>query len=154
MSEEGRRVKMTTRQLVGTLFISAVALVLLLATLGVFTSQPVPKGAVLSVLSTSKYGKVLVVGGKVGVGLGGFALYEFSGDVNGHLGCGTTKSKGYDTERPSPCRSPVPDQSATYSMTSVPMTGRPSPPRPRPSPDPAFAKASSVRFTVRVLATR
>jgi predicted lipoprotein with Yx(FWY)xxD motif len=51
----------------------------------------------VSVQSSSKYGNVLVVGGKSGVGLGGFPLYEFSGDVHGRLGCGTTKSKGYDT---------------------------------------------------------
>jgi predicted lipoprotein with Yx(FWY)xxD motif len=89
--------KVSKRQSVGTAVVGVFALVLLLATLGVFTSTPAPKGAVVSVLSSSKYGKVLVVGGKAGVGLGGFPLYEFSGDVDGHLGCGTTKSKGYDT---------------------------------------------------------
>jgi predicted lipoprotein with Yx(FWY)xxD motif len=89
--------KMPTRQLLSTVGVSAVVLVVLLATLGVFTSKATPKGEVISSLSTSKYGKVLVVAGKAGVGLGGFPLYEFSGDVDGRLGCGTTKSKGYDT---------------------------------------------------------
>jgi predicted lipoprotein with Yx(FWY)xxD motif len=95
---EGRRVKkMSTRQLVSTVGAAAVVIVVLLATLGVFTAKTTPKGALVSMLSTSKYGKVLIVGGKAGVGLGGFPLYEFSGDVKGHFGCGTTKSKGYDT---------------------------------------------------------
>jgi predicted lipoprotein with Yx(FWY)xxD motif len=89
--------KMPTRQLVGTVAAAAVVIVVLLATLGVFNSKPTPKGALISLLSTSKYGKVLVVGGKAGVGLGGFPLYEFSGDVDGHFGCGTTRAKGYDT---------------------------------------------------------
>jgi predicted lipoprotein with Yx(FWY)xxD motif len=89
--------KIPTRQLVGTIGAVAVVTVVLLATLGVFTPRATPKGAIVSILSTSKYGKVLVVGGKAGVGLGGFPLYEFSGDIDGRLGCGTTKSKGYDT---------------------------------------------------------
>jgi predicted lipoprotein with Yx(FWY)xxD motif len=95
---EGRRVtKMPTRQLVGTVGAAAVVIVVLLATLGVFTSKATPKGALVSMLSTSKYGTVLVVGGTAGIGLGRFALYEFSGDVDGRLGCGTTKARGYDT---------------------------------------------------------
>ena len=98
MSDEGKLMhKRPTRQLVGIGVIGAFAFVVLLATLGVFTSKAAPRGAVVSVLTTSKYGKVLVVGGKFDVGLGGFPLYEFSGDANGRLGCGTTKSKGYDT---------------------------------------------------------
>jgi predicted lipoprotein with Yx(FWY)xxD motif len=89
--------KMPTRQLVGTVVAAVLVIVVLLASLGVFTSKAVPKGAIVSMLSTAKYGKVLVVGGKLDVGLGGFPLYEFSGDVDGRLGCGTTKSQGYDT---------------------------------------------------------
>jgi len=89
--------KVSTRQLAASLIGAAFVLLVLLATLGVFTSKSVPKGTIVSVLSTAKFGNVLVVGGKVGVGLGGFPLYEFSGDVDGRLGCGTTKSKGYDT---------------------------------------------------------
>jgi predicted lipoprotein with Yx(FWY)xxD motif len=88
--------KMSTRQLVGAVAAAAFVLLVLLATLGVFTTKAVPKGAIVSVLTTAKYGKVLVVGGKEGAGLGGFPLYEFSGDSDGRLGCGTTKAKGYD----------------------------------------------------------
>jgi predicted lipoprotein with Yx(FWY)xxD motif len=98
MDWEGLRVhKLTPPQLVGLVVIGAFLLFLLLASIGVLTSKAIPKGSIVSVLSTAKYGKVLVVGGKVGVGLGGFPLYEFSGDVHGRLGCGTTRSKGYDT---------------------------------------------------------
>lgn len=97
MREETTVQKLPTRQLVGAAVAGVFVVLVLLATLGVFTSKTVPKGAVISVLSSAKYGKVLVVGGKVGVGLGGFPLYEFSGDVRGRLGCGTAKAKGYDT---------------------------------------------------------
>ena len=50
-------------------------------------------GSGVAVLSTKSYGNVLVV--KSGE-LAGFPLYEFSGDANGRLGCGTTKARGYD----------------------------------------------------------
>jgi predicted lipoprotein with Yx(FWY)xxD motif len=47
----------------------------------------------VAVLSTSSYGKVLVVGnGK----LKGFPLYAFSGDLGGKIRCGTSLSAGYD----------------------------------------------------------
>jgi predicted lipoprotein with Yx(FWY)xxD motif len=52
-----------------------------------------PVGAKVKVLSTSNYGSVLVVGSGA---LAGFPLYEFSGDVNGTFGCGTTFEEGYD----------------------------------------------------------
>jgi predicted lipoprotein with Yx(FWY)xxD motif len=74
---------------------TAVAL-LMLSSLGVFSSTPIPKGTVVSSITTSKYGSVLVVGGSATGGLYKFPLYEFSGDVDGHLGCGTAKSVGYD----------------------------------------------------------
>jgi predicted lipoprotein with Yx(FWY)xxD motif len=49
--------------------------------------------AEVAVLSTSAYGKVLVVGnGK----LKGFPLYAFSGDAGGKIRCGTSLSAGYD----------------------------------------------------------
>jgi predicted lipoprotein with Yx(FWY)xxD motif len=73
----------------------AVAL-LVLSSLGVFSSTPVPKGTVVSAISTLKYGSVLVVGGSTTGGLYKFPLYEFSGDVGDHLGCGTSKTVGYD----------------------------------------------------------
>ena len=40
-------------------------------------------------------GSVLVVDGGV---LGGFPLYEFSGDSPGHFGCRTVKEEGYDLD--------------------------------------------------------
>ncbi|MGA7834388.1 MAG: hypothetical protein WCA31_04195 [Acidimicrobiales bacterium] len=52
-----------------------------------------PKGSKVAVLSTVKYGSALVVGSGE---LAGFPLYEFSGDVGGTFGCGTTREKGYD----------------------------------------------------------
>ncbi len=52
-----------------------------------------PFRAKVSVLSTSTYGKVLVVGNGR---LKGFPLYVFSGDANGVIRCGTTLAHGYD----------------------------------------------------------
>jgi predicted lipoprotein with Yx(FWY)xxD motif len=49
--------------------------------------------AEVAVLSTSAYGKVLVVGNGR---LKGFPLYAFSGDAGGRIRCGTTLSTGYD----------------------------------------------------------
>lgn len=58
-----------------------------------YARPPRAKGAEVRVETTSAYGSVLVVDGGE---LGGFPLYEFSGDTPGHLGCGTTKATGYD----------------------------------------------------------
>jgi predicted lipoprotein with Yx(FWY)xxD motif len=52
-----------------------------------------PSSARVSVLTTSSFGSVLVVGSGA---LKGFPLYEFSGDTNGTFGCKTTLKKGYD----------------------------------------------------------
>jgi predicted lipoprotein with Yx(FWY)xxD motif len=52
-----------------------------------------PASAKVSVLTTSRFGSVLVVGSGA---LKGFPLYEFSGDTNGTFGCKTTLEKGYD----------------------------------------------------------
>src|ERR1700728_279027 len=52
-----------------------------------------PSKAKVSVLATSRFGSVLVVGSGP---LKGFPLYEFSGDVKGTFGCRTTVEKGYD----------------------------------------------------------
>jgi predicted lipoprotein with Yx(FWY)xxD motif len=56
-------------------------------------SPPVSSG--VAVLMTKSYGPVLVV--KSGA-LAGFPLYEFSGDVDGRFGCGTTTARGYDLD--------------------------------------------------------
>lgn len=67
-----------------------------LASLGVFTSTPAPKVTVVSSITSTRYGSVLVVGGSPSGGLYKFPLYEFSGDVGHHLGCGTHKIVAYD----------------------------------------------------------
>jgi predicted lipoprotein with Yx(FWY)xxD motif len=69
-------------------FISVVILFL------VFRPSPTP-GSGVEVLATKAYGSVLVVKGGP---LAGFPLYEFSGDVNSHLGCGSTTARGYDLD--------------------------------------------------------
>ena len=52
-------------------------------------------GSSVEVLTTKAYGSVLVVKGGP---LAGFPLYEFSGDVRGHLGCRSDKARGYDLD--------------------------------------------------------
>ncbi len=54
-----------------------------------------PAGSGVAALSTKAYGTVLVVKGGE---LAGFPLYEFSGDVDGRVSCGTTKARGYDLD--------------------------------------------------------
>src|ERR1700722_6460141 len=68
----------------------------LLSSVGVFSSKPTPKETVVSSITSSRYGRVLVVGGSSTGGLYHFPLYEFSGDVHGHFGCATTKTVAYD----------------------------------------------------------
>lgn len=75
---------------------SVAVILLILASLGAFSSAIVRKATVISSITTSRYGTVLVVGGTANRGLSGFPLYEFSGDVGDHLGCGTTRTVGYD----------------------------------------------------------
>jgi predicted lipoprotein with Yx(FWY)xxD motif len=60
----------------------------------VFRPSPTP-GSGVGVLTTKSYGPVLVVKGGP---LAGFPLYEFSGDANGHQGCGISKARGYDLD--------------------------------------------------------
>jgi predicted lipoprotein with Yx(FWY)xxD motif len=60
----------------------------------VFRPSPTP-GSGVEVLATKAYGSVLAVKGGP---LAGFPLYEFSGDANGHLGCGHVKARGYDLD--------------------------------------------------------
>jgi predicted lipoprotein with Yx(FWY)xxD motif len=74
----------------------AVVALIVLSSLGVFSSTAVPKATVVSSITTSRYGAVLVVGGSANGGLYRFPLYEFSGDVGKRLGCGTSKTVGYD----------------------------------------------------------
>jgi hypothetical protein len=72
-------------------FVVFVALVVLFV---VGRPSPTP-GSGISILTTRAYGSVLVVKGGP---LAGFPLYEFSGDANGHLGCGRLKARGYDLD--------------------------------------------------------
>jgi predicted lipoprotein with Yx(FWY)xxD motif len=75
---------------------AVVVLLLVLSSVGVFTSKPTPKETVVSSITSTRYGRVLVVGGSASGGLYHFPLYEFSGDVHGHFGCATTKTVAYD----------------------------------------------------------
>ncbi len=69
---------------------------LVLSSVGVFSTTPAPKETVVTAITTSRYGKVLVVGGSASGALHHFPLYEFSGDTRGHFGCATTKTVAYD----------------------------------------------------------
>lgn len=74
------------------------------------TSSTASSRAEVSVVSTSQYGSVLVAGTK---GLKGFPLYEFSGDADGKIRCGTTYATGYDlgpdSKMPLTCTGPESD---------------------------------------------
>ncbi|MEO9180559.1 MAG: hypothetical protein ABI298_02790 [Acidimicrobiales bacterium] len=76
---------------VAVLFVLVVAL----SSIGAFSYTPTPKGTEVSTLTTARYGTVLVAGRSDHL-LNNFPLYEFSGDVSEHFGCGTTKEEGYD----------------------------------------------------------
>jgi len=69
-----------------------------------------PARGEVSVLSTSAYGTILVVGDGT---LKGFPLYAFSGDQGGHIRCGTSLATGYDlgpiTSMPLTCTGPESD---------------------------------------------
>jgi predicted lipoprotein with Yx(FWY)xxD motif len=73
-----------------------VVTLLVLSSLGVFSSTKAPKETVVSSITSSRYGSVLVVGGNASSGLHNFPLYEFSGDVGHHFGCATNKIVAYD----------------------------------------------------------
>ncbi|MGO9584255.1 MAG: hypothetical protein ACLP36_15770 [Acidimicrobiales bacterium] len=51
---------------------------------------------VLTVLLTTIYGSVLVVGGGPSGQLAGYPIYEFSGDAAGKFACSRTKAMGFD----------------------------------------------------------
>ena len=93
-----------------------VAFLFLLFLLNVYVSPPgssataPPDRAEVSVLSTSAYGAVLVVGNGP---LKGFPLYAFTGDQAGKIRCGTSLATGYDlgpvTSMPLTCTGPESD---------------------------------------------
>lgn len=51
---------------------------------------------VVTVLSTTTYGSVLLVGGGAGNQLAGYPIYEFSGDAARRFACGRTTELGFD----------------------------------------------------------
>ncbi len=77
------------------LYGTAVVVVLIVGLLIVLFRSTPTAGSVVRIVSTKTYGAVLVVKGGP---LAGFPLYEFSGDVGGRLGCGTSKARGYDLD--------------------------------------------------------
>ena len=84
----------STRAVLGVVLAVVVGTLLVLAANGDFSPSASAAGTIVAIQQSSAYGGVLVVGGS-GT-LSGFPLYEFSGDVGGSLGCGTTRAKGYD----------------------------------------------------------
>jgi len=100
-----------------------VVTLLVLSSLGVFSSTKAPKETVVSSITSSRYGSVLVVGGNASSGLHNFPLYEFSGDVGHHFGCATNKIVAYDLGAkesvPLTCTGPE----EICSRTSVPTIG-------------------------------
>jgi predicted lipoprotein with Yx(FWY)xxD motif len=74
------------------------------------SATPTPARAEVSVLSTSAYGAVLIVGNGP---LKGFPLYAFTGDQGGRIRCGTSFATGYDlgpvTSMPLTCTGPESD---------------------------------------------
>ncbi len=87
---------MRPRSAIGWSIGLAVVALIVLSSLGVFSSKTAPKATVITSITTARYGTVLVVGGSSSGGLYRFPLYEFSGDVGKRLGCGTTKTVAYD----------------------------------------------------------
>jgi predicted lipoprotein with Yx(FWY)xxD motif len=73
-----------------------IAALIVLSSLGLFSPTAAPRATVVMSITTARYGTVLVVGGRSNGGLYKFPLYEFSGDVGTHLGCGTQKTVAYD----------------------------------------------------------
>lgn len=76
----------------------------------VSSATPIPVRAEVSVLSTSAYGAILIVGNGP---LKGFPLYAFTGDQDGKIRCGTSLATGYDlgpvTSMPLTCTGPESD---------------------------------------------
>lgn len=111
---------------------AAVVALFVLASLGVFSSKNAPKVTVVSSISSSRYGSVLVVGGSANGGLYKSPLYEFSGDVDHHFGCGTRKLVAYDLGAkesvPLTCTGPEGDFLADVSSDDWPALTSKGPP--------------------------
>jgi predicted lipoprotein with Yx(FWY)xxD motif len=119
---------------------AVVVALLILSSVGVFSSKPTPKATVVSSITSVRYGRVLVVGGSVSGGLYHFPLYEFSGDVHGHFGCATTKTVAYDLGAkesvPLTCTGPEADLLADVSSDDWPALTTNSKPVAGPGVDP------------------
>jgi predicted lipoprotein with Yx(FWY)xxD motif len=85
--------RLRVRRTLITAAVAAVVIALVLPTVLASTKSMSSQVSEVSVLRSSAYGSVLVVGSGV---LKGFPLYEFSGDVGTTFGCGTKQAKGYD----------------------------------------------------------
>ncbi len=69
---------------------------LLVSPAGASPRAAVQAATVVTVLSTTTYGSVLVMGGGAGNQLAGYPIYEFSGDADGRFACGRTTELGFD----------------------------------------------------------
>jgi predicted lipoprotein with Yx(FWY)xxD motif len=111
---------------------AVVVVVFVLSSVGVFSSSAPPKATVVSSISTARYGSVLVVGGSATGDLYKFPLYEFSGDVGRHVGCGTIKTVAYDLGAkesvPLTCTGPERDLLADVSSDDWPALTTKAPP--------------------------
>ena len=103
---------------------SVIATLIVLSSLGLFSSTPAPKATVISSITTTRYGSVLVVGGSSSGGLYRFPIYEFSGDVGRRLGCRTRRAVAYDLgakeSGPLTCTGPERDLLADVSSDDWP----------------------------------
>ncbi|HXW80218.1 MAG TPA: hypothetical protein VEJ84_12010 [Acidimicrobiales bacterium] len=95
-------------------------------------------GTVVAALSTSPYGSVLVVGGKMdATPLAAAPLYEFSGDTGGTFGCTTRVAEGFDVagggvDNPLSCTGPESDFVAQASDDDWPALTTNGPPKAGP----------------------
>ncbi|MGH9019561.1 MAG: hypothetical protein ACRDV0_00880 [Acidimicrobiales bacterium] len=109
----------------------AFALLVMLATLGVFTPPKATQRTVVSVETSAQYGTVLVVGGSA-TALKGFPLYEFSADTPHRAGCGTSRAVGFDfgstTGVPLTCTGPMSDMTNDVATDDWPALTSSGPP--------------------------
>jgi predicted lipoprotein with Yx(FWY)xxD motif len=120
-----------------------------LPSLGVFSTSKKPSATVISSITTSRYGPVLVVGGSRNGALYKFPLYEFSGDVGDHFGCGTIKVVAYDLGAnesvPLTCTGPERDLLADVSSDDWPALTTKAAPIAGPGVNPKLLGTTSRR---------
>jgi predicted lipoprotein with Yx(FWY)xxD motif len=118
-----------TRRSLVTIVCVVVGVALVLPTLLASSKAGPTQTSEVSVLHSSRYGSVLVVGRGE---LKDFPLYEFSGDHGKKFGCGTTLAKGFDGDHaasvPLTCTGPMRDMlndSATDDWPAFTSSGPP-----------------------------